>query len=218
MKNILAFILLILISNGVSAFNMPAVPGIPGMGAADNSSGDQLASAADGQEAIVLSFLSTLNEIEAAQDIVLKALDYKKKSEGKSVTANKNIGKTELKEKVERSAEANKKINEGLKSAGVLSENAKKEIATAMIPMGKATIQMAKLSGEASKWFKSATGEMKSAGPMGIVKLKKKLGAGLYIAKTTPAILKGWGGTSKNILEFAKKNKIPTKGADGVEI
>ena len=195
---------------------MPKVPGMYSSESSEQSADKQSASAADGQESIVKSFSSTLDLIILANNMVADAITGKKKADGERAKANKStIGLSQMKEKQEAAEDADKRAKEAMKNAGELSDEAKKDFAKAMIPMGKATYQMTQLSKEASKWFKGASAEMKSAGPMGAVKLKKKLESGIFVAKSTPEILKEWGGTSKQIIEFAKKQGVSTKGADG---
>jgi hypothetical protein len=74
---------------------------------------------------------------------------------------------------------------------------------------------MTKLGEAAKDWSKSAKDEIKSAGAMGAIKLKKKLSAGFYIVKTTPKIIKNWASTSKSLIAFGKEQGITDAQAIG---
>ena len=100
-------------------------------------------------------------------------------------------------------------------SSSELDEDGKKELRKSYVPLAKGTYAMTKLGEAAKDWSKSAKDEIKSAGAMGAIKLKKKLSAGLYIVKTTPKIIKNWADTSKSLIAFGKEQGITDAQAIG---
>ena len=218
MKKINLFVLLLVIASSASAaFKVPTIPGV---GAAEeNSSG---LSAADSQEAIVTEFKTALGFVLEAQGHVATALGLSDIAESLRAEAGRLSGddcaQSCLKEVTEASADGEKKIREQMSAGAALDADSKKELAKAFPPLGKGTLTMAGLAPKAKDWATSATGEIKNAGMMDAAKLKKKLGTGLYIAKTTPKLIKEWTATTSSMVSFGKKAGVPTEGASGDEM
>ena len=218
MKNVLTLSLLVILSTSAfAAFKLPVVPGVGGSGG--ESSG---LSSADSQEAIVSEFKTALSFILEAQGHVAIALGLGDTADSLRAEAGRLSGddcaQSCLKEVTEASADGEKKIREQMSAGAELDAESKKELTKAYPMLGKGTLTMAGLAPKAKDWATSATSEIKGAGVMGAAKLKKKLGTGLYIARTTPKLIKEWTDTTSSMVSFGKKVGVPTEGAAGDEM
>ncbi len=59
--------------------------------------------------------------------------------------------------------------------------------------------------------------EVKAAGMMGAITLKKKLDTGLFISTKSPGLIKDILSTAKKLLTYSKENNIEIEGADDFE-
>ena len=217
MNNLITLFLLAVLSSSALAFKMPS---LPGAGSSEEASSGQ--SAVDAQEAIVGDFKAALGLVLQAQAQVAVASKMKELAKELITKANNikgtNCGQTCMKETIESSAEAQKKIEENMVEGRELDAVSKKELTKAFPPLFKGTLIMSKLGPKAKDWAKSASSEIKGAGFTGAAKLKKKLGAGLYIVKVTPKLITKWTDTTSSFVNYAKKQGVPSDGIAGPEI
>jgi len=218
MRKFLVGLSLVIISSGAMAVKFPSIPG------ADNKkeSADSGASATETQEVIVNDFKSALSLVLAAQGYVLTAVGKSDEAAAAKASAARLSGDDCaagcLEEVVESSKGAQQTISEATSEGASLDADGKKILAKAYKPLGKGTLKMVNLIPKTKDWAKSATSDMKSAGMMGAGKLKKKLASGLFIAKTTPKMLKTWKDTSAGLVSYGKKQGVSTEGASGDEM
>jgi hypothetical protein len=217
MKNVILLFFATIFSSSTLAFNIPSLPGVSGNGG--NSSSQ---SASDAQEAIVGDFKAALGYVLKSQGHVAMALGMEDTAEGLRAEAGRLSGddcaQSCLKEVTEASTEGTKKILEQMKAGSNLDADSKKELTKAFPPLVKGTLVMSKLAPKAKDWAKSASSEIKGAGFAGAAKLKKKLSTGLYIAKTTPKLIKEWSSTTSSFVSFGKQAGVPSDGASGDEM
>mgnify|MGYP000008427221 FL=1 len=222
MKKIITFLSVLLISSTALSFGLPDIPGVPKIPGISGSSESSGPSASDSQEQIVVQFNSVLGHILEAQLHVSTALgldDQVKEVKASQGRLEGNSCKGDCPKQVKETSDAvQKSIDEKMKEGKVLDEAGKKELRKAFVPLAKGTYAMTKLGDAAKNWSKSAKNEIKSAGAMGALKLKKKLTAGFYIVKTTPKIIKNWASTSKNIISFGKSQGVTDEQKVGDEI
>jgi len=219
MKKLVMILLLTAVSNTAYSFGLPDLPG-SAKGSGDTAASGE--SASDAQEVIVGDFKVALGYVLQAQGHVASALGLSDTAEDLKLQAGRLSGSdcvtSCLKEVRESSANGEKKIKEKIAAGSDLDSDSKKQLAKAFMPLGKGTYTMAKLAPKAKDWAKSASSEIKSAGMMGAAKLKKKLDVGLYIAKTTPKLIKEWTKTTSSLVAFGKDAGVPTEGASGPEM
>jgi len=199
------------------------MPSLPGGDAGDTKKAESTGvSASDAQETIVNDFKIALGLVLEAQGHVAEALGLKDTAESLRAEAGRLSGDdcTEscLEEVTEASADGKDKIKEQMDAGADLDDSSKAVLSRAFIPLGKGTLKMAKLAPKAKDWAKSASAEIKEAGITGAGKMKKKFATGLYIAKTTPKLMKEWAKTTSSIVSFGKKVGVSTDGASGDEM
>jgi len=216
MKNTLIIFNALIFSSAALAFGLPEIPGVSKSSGGSAASGP---SASDSQEKIVTQFNTVLNHILQAQYHVAEALDLDedvKEIKTQQARLSGDSCKGDCPKQVKESSDAvQKSINEKMAKSSELDEDGKKELRKSYVPLAKGTYAMTKLGEAAKDWSKSAKDEIKSAGAMGAIKLKKKLSSGLYIVKTTPKIIKNWASTSKSLIAFGKEQGITDAQAIG---
>jgi hypothetical protein len=220
MKNVLCCFFIGILSSSAFALKMP---GLPGGGADDAKEAESTGiSAADAQEAIVSDFKTAYRLVIEAQGHVAEALGLKEDAEKRRTDAARISGDdcaaSCMKEIAEASPKAMETIQEAMDASSTLDDNSKAILSQAYTPLVKGTLKMAQLAPKAKDWAKSASAEIKEAGLRGAGKMKKKFASGLYIAKTTPKIMKEWGETTSQIVSFGKKVGVSTDGAAGTEM
>ena len=219
MNNVLCVFLLGILSSSAFALKMPGLPGGGGDDAKEESTG---VSASDAQEAVVSDFKIAFGLVVEAQGHVAEALGLKTIADERRAGAERLSGDdcaaSCLEETKEASAEAMKKIQESMDASSNLDDAGKAILSRAFTPLVKGTLKMAQLAPKAKDWAKSASAEIKEAGIRGAGKMKKKFATGLYIAKTTPKLMKEWGTTTSQIVSFGKKMGVSTDGASGSEM
>jgi hypothetical protein len=220
MKNILCCVFIGLLSSSAFALKMPGIPGSSADDAKETES--PTVSASDAQEAVVGDFKTAFGLVLEAQGHVAEALGLKDTAESLRAEAGRLSGddcaESCLKEVTEASADGKKKIQEQIDASSDLDDNSKAVLSRAFTPLVKGTLKMAQLAPKAKDWAKSASAEIKEAGIRGAGKMKKKFATGLYIAKTTPKLMKEWGKTTSQIVSFGKKVGVSTDGAAGTEM
>jgi len=220
MKNVLCCFFIGILSSSAFALKMP---GLPGSGADDAKEAESTGiSASDAQEAVVSDFRTAYRLVQEAQGHVAEALGLKKTADLLRTNAARISGddcaESCFKETLETSAKGMETIQEAMDKSSNLDDNSKAILSQAFNPLVKGTLKMAQLAPKAKDWAKSASSEIKEAGLRGAGKMKKKFATGLYIAKTTPKLMKEWGKTTSQIVSFGKKVGVSTDGAAGTEM
>jgi len=188
--------------------------GALGGGASASSDGT---SAATSQDALVNRFNKALFNIVAAQEKL--ALAFGMAEDAAELEAQKNLlggspSKDDYKRALAVSNAANDKITEATETQATLDAEGKTRYVEALPLYAKGTYNIVKLGPEASKWMQSAQAEIKGAGVMGLVSLKKKLDVGLFIAPKVPGLIKSFTSASGKLVSYGKSNDIDTSGAN----
>jgi hypothetical protein len=218
MKKIIVLCYLMLFSGSVLSFGLPEIPKIPGAGSNTTSSAP---SALDSQEAIVKDFKIAMKLMMESNIHIRAALggkDSAKLDEIRAKLASGDCDNNCIKEAVKVSADASKLNAKLMENVEELNEDSKKTLTKAYGPLALGTLSLTKLMPKIKDWSKGAKQEIKDAGVMGAVKLKKKLDTGLFILKTTPSLIKEWGTASTSLVSFGKKiglSKADIKKAQG---
>jgi len=195
------------------------LPKIPGLGKKDEASvGASGASAAEAQDQLIGKFNSALDNLLAAQVLLVKSGAVKGMSEAKAAELESATGECNdkdcLEKKVALSAELNE-ATEGMKEEELaLTDEGKALYRQALPKYAAGSLEMIQMIPVAKDWLKSATDEIKGAGFRGAPKLKKTLGNGMYVARNIPKLAKAFGSSTKRVIRVGKANKIEAEGAN----
>ena len=218
----------------VSAAGATAVLGmVPGLGGiaqsvtsvaeAGNATGASLANAMSSesaQEALVIEFKEILSGVALAQAKVLEAYGLKDQAEALRADAGLISGDCDKKcldKAVAGSKKANKEIASLDLESAELDAEGKAALAEAIPPLIINSYQFSKLVPKIKDWGTSAMNEVKAAGMMGAITVKKKLDTGLFISTKSPGLIKDILSTAKKLLTYSKENNIEIEGADDFE-
>ena len=211
MKKIITHISLTLVTCSLFGFGLPSIPKVGGSD--DSKQSESGPSAEVAQEALVKDYSSAAVSVLRAQQNFLAAFGKKDEAAKAEAVATKlessdKPSKQDLADAKAISDEANEQINELTSEESDFSEEGKAYYRAAIPYMAKGVQGLVKLANTAKNFIDNAQSEIKSAGMMGAVKLKKKLDAGLYVAPKIPSLI---GDTTKNfksLVSYGKKNKI----------
>ena len=172
------------------------------------------------QEKLVKSFVASQENLLQAQSLVADALGLKGEKE-KLDAERKALGsgsadKKSLKRSVGLSEDVQKDIQERMDKGEALSDSGKKLIAQSLIPYSKSVAGVAGMVNDAKSLADGIQGQVKAAGMMGAMKVKKTFDVGLYIAPKVPGLAAGMTKQLASIVKFAKKNgvDIPSEATD----
>ncbi len=221
MKKLLV-ILSIVISLALAAAS-PAAAQFGGLGKKKEAKSGGGASQADvevQQEKLVKSFVASQENLLEAQSLVADALGLKGEKE-KLDAERKALGsgsadKKSLKRSVGLSEDAQDAIDKKMEAGEALSDSGKKLIAKSLVPYAKSVAGVVDMVNDAKTLADGIQGQIKSAGMMGAMKVKKTFDVGLYIAPKVPGLAAGMTKQLTSMVSFAKKNgvKVPKEASD----
>lgn len=221
MKKLLV-ILSIVISLALAAAS-PAAAQFGGLGKKKEAESGGGASQADvevQQQKLVKSFVASQENLLEAQSLVADALGLKGEKE-KLDAERKALGsgsadKKSLKRSVGLSEDAQDAIDKKMEAGEALSDSGKKLIAKSLVPYAKSVAGVVDMVNDAKTLADGIQGQIKSAGMMGAMKVKKAFDVGLYIAPKVPGLAAGMTKQLTSMVSFAKKNgvKVPKEASD----
>ena len=219
MKKIVILLALVLFMPLSSiALKLPGSDMLPGKSSETKATEAPAESAADSQDALVSQFRETLGSILLAQKYLAVAFDQADQASQLDTEISSlegDCGTDCLKRVVKVSGDANKSIGKKLEAKTEINSEGKANYLLALPPYIKGTLSAKDLATAAGTWGKQATGEIKSAGMMNAPRLKKKLGAGMYVAQQTPKLVKSWAKATKQIATYAKASDIDLGSVEG---
>lgn len=188
-----------------------------GGGSSDSGSGDITAT----QEKLINDLADALGDVLSAQAIIAEAQGKKELAASLNNTSTKMKGGSYTNDDIQGAVTTSQDTIDAL--GGVMSEGenlsaeSKALYAKAVLPYAKSVAKTAKLSGPIKDFTKEAQNAIKSIkNPMEIRKLKKSLDTGLFVGKNVPKLIGSLGKSSKDLITFAKKNDISTKGTEDI--
>ena len=222
MKNIKVILITLLMPAMLFGFGLK----VPGLGKAEPA----VSTAADAgglQDALVRDYLTANSSIQKGQALLLEAFGKKQdaaEEEQKQASISGKASKDEVKRQIALTKEAQEEIAKSMEEGIELTEEGKAKYRESIPYMIQGAVGISKLAQTASEFIDSSKNEIKSAGVMGAVKLKKKLDAGLFVAPKIPGLIGITAKNAKSLITYGKKNKIlkaddqsgdALKGADG---
>lgn len=187
------------------------------------SSGASVDDVAAQQEALVQKYVSASKNVNEAQLKIAKALDLKGEVAGLEDTANVlgsgSVQDADAIEKIsETSARADKAISKKIEEGADLSDESKKELAASLLPYAMGLKEAKSMSDEFKPFLSSAMDAISNASMTQKMSAKKKLAAGMYVAKNTPGLVKNLLTTSQKLLSYAKSQnaEVPKEATDAL--
>ena len=193
-----------------------------GLGSLTSSGGGDkgvnISALADKESALKTRYTSALNEIATAQMFFAKALGNKEEADSLKImidslsqgnTSDDTICKIAAQSKNISSEQAEK-----MKGLNKLSADQKENIVSGLLPYAKGTADTAILGKEYADHLKSTSDALKKASPTDAIQIKNKMGLTLSLAPQLPEIGKTHISTASTLVQFAKENKLDTKGAE----
>lgn len=172
------------------------------------------------QENLVKSFVGTQRNLLEAQAMVAEALGLKSEKEKLDAERDSlgkgNVDKKSLKKSVGLTEDAQKAIQKKMDAGEALSDSGKKLIAQSLVPYAKSVAGVNGMVNDAQTLADGIQGQVKAAGMMGAMKVKKAFDVGLYIAPKVPGLAAGMTKQLASMVSFAKKNgvKVPKEASD----
>ena len=172
------------------------------------------------QEKLVNSFVTAQQNLLEAQSLVAEALGLKEEKEKLDVErkslSSGNVDKKALKKTVGLTENAQKAIQKKMDAGEALSAEGKTLIAKSLVPYAKSVAGVAAMVDDAKNLADGIQAQIKSAGMMGAMKVKKAFDVGLYIAPKVPGFATGMVKQLGSMVSFAKKNgvKVPKDASD----
>ena len=164
------------------------------------------------QEQLVKRYIAAQSELSHAQSLMLGALGAKKKSAEAEAVAKDLAGEAMSKKVMEKSsqntAENTKEINKLKGETVEFSAEAKAQFGKSLIPYAKSVANTAAMVGDAKNLATGIQAQIKAAGMMGAMKVKKTFDMGLYLAPKIPKLSGGQIAQLGDLVEFAKKHGI----------
>lgn len=174
------------------------------------------------QETLVKNFVAAQGSLLEAQSLVAGALGLKKQKDKldaeRDALGKGNVNTKILKKSSGVTAGAEKAIQKRIDSGAVLSDEGKKLMAKSLVPYAKGVVGVTKLVGDAKTLAEGIQAQIKSAGVMGAMKVKKKFDVGLYVAPKVPKLSGDLVKQLGSMIAFAKKNGVgvPKEATDAI--
>jgi len=173
------------------------------------SSGDSYAM----QDKLVKAYVSSASNINGAQILLAKAFGLKdlatKLEAEKSALSDGSVSdESSIKRQTEMSEEANKAIQEKIKSGAKISAEGKKQFTKSFKPYVKGLIGTKSVASEAGAFVDSAKSTISSASYMDKMSVTGKLKAGMFVATEIPGYVQSLWDTSKMMVTYGNENKI----------
>jgi len=164
------------------------------------------------QEQLIGRFMDAQNELSTAQHLMLSALGSKEAAAAAEAEAadlkGKSMSKKLIKEKIQSTEDNQKKINELAKDNAELSVEGKKLFAQSLIPYAASVANTAGMVQAAMGLADGIQAQLKAAGMMGAMKVKKSFDIGLYLAPKIPGLSGGQIKQLGSMVSFARKNGV----------
>ena len=165
------------------------------------------------QDKLVKSYVSSASNINGAQILLLEAFGLKEeaaklKAEEKSFSDGSISDESSIKRQTEMSENANKVIQERIKSGAKISEDGKKQFTKSFKPYVKGLIGTKSVASEAGAFVDSAKSTISSASYTDKMSVTGKLKSGMFVATEIPGYVQSLWDTSKMMVSYGKENKI----------
>jgi len=164
------------------------------------------------QENLVKSFAGAQVNLMEAQSLLAEALGLKELKETldaeRDAFGKGNVDKKALKKSTGTTKDAQKKINEKMKEADELSDESKALLAQSMVPYAQSVGGVVAMVQDATNLANGIQAQIKSAGMMGAMKVKKTFDVGLYLAPKVPGFAKDMTLQLKDVVSYAKSNRV----------
>lgn len=174
------------------------------------------------QTQLVKRFVGAQEDLIDAQSLIADALGLKKEkekleTEGKALGKG-NVDKSSLQKSVAVTENANKAIQKKIDEGATLSDEGKALLGKSLIPYAKSVTGTAGMVGDAKNLATGIQAQIKAAGMMGAMKVKKAFDVGLYLAPKIPTLAGGQLSQLKKMIDFARKTgvKIPKDVNDAI--
>jgi len=212
---VVGLISLFVVSNALSI----GLPKVPGFGKKDEASAEaEGPSLADAEDMLLGTFNGSLDNLLAAQVLLIQSGAVKGQSAAKTAELESARGECKDKDCLEKKVALSNELmaaTEGMEEEEVaLTEEGKALYRQALPLYAAGSLEMIKLIPVAKEWLSSAMNEIKGAGFTGASKMKKKLATGMYVAKNIPKLAKAFGKSTKRVIRVGKANKIEAEGAN----
>lgn len=212
-------LLVVLMTFSVNQGQAQSLGGLLKKPTASPTTGNDTSNLGGQQDELVKRFVSGFENLTAGQAQAARALGLKEEadkleSERDALRSGNVRDKDGIKRTMRVTRSAQDKIDEKLAEGFVLDDEAKKELAKALPFYARGTADTIQLIPVAIKWSTSAISAIKGAGIMGALKLKKRLGTGLYIAKSLPGYVRNAKNSYQTLMAFSRKNEIDTSEAE----
>lgn len=189
------------------------VPGLGG-GSGNSQSNVDVDGLLSQQSNLMKRFGSALGNMRAAEGRTLKALGYKDeaaKAEADAAWLSKgNIDKDAIARISVNSEESLKLTQEAQQKGVALTADGKRELTAAVPHYLSGVGDGSKLPPEFKNWAMSVQSGMSglSSNPAQAMKLRDGTAVGVYVAQNIPNLVSTWSKTTKNFIDFAKKNEV----------
>jgi len=188
-----------------------------GGGGSSDAAGSGL-SLADAEDNLLGTFNGSLDNLLAAQALLIQSGAVKGQSAAKAAELESARGECKDKDCLEKKVALSNELmaaTEGMEEEEVaLTEEGKILYRKALPLYAAGSLEMIQLIPVAQQWLSSAMDEIKGAGFTGAAKMKKKLATGMYVARNIPKLAKAFGSSTKRVIRVGKANKIEAEGAN----
>lgn len=175
------------------------------------------------QDKLVKTYLSSAANINNAQLLLAEAFGLKDtvtklEAEKEALSSGSVSDEDSIEKNKEVSEEANKAIQEKIKSGAKLSADGKKSYIKSFIPYIKGLVGGKSVVTESKPFLESAKSTISNASFTDTLSVTNKLKSGTFVATTMPSYVQSLWETSKLMLTYAKDNKIdvPDDATDSV--
>jgi hypothetical protein len=172
------------------------------------------------QEQLVKKFVGAQRNLLQAQALVAEALglkgDKEKLDAERDALSKGNVDKKALKKSVRLTKDAQKAIDKKTAEGKALSDTGKKLMAKSLVPYAKSVAGVTGMVGDAKTLADGIQAQIKAAGAMGAMKVKKAFDVGLYVAPKVPGLAAGMTKQLGSMVSYAKKNgvRVPKEATD----
>ena len=175
------------------------------------------------QDKLIKTYVASATSINAAQIQLAKAFGLKDiatklEAEKEALSSGSVSDEDSIEKNTEVSEEANKAIQEKIKSGVKMSAEGKKHYIKSFVPYVTGLVGSKSVIDEAKPFLESAKSTISNAGFTDTLSVTNKLKAGTFVATTMPSYVQSLWETSQLMVTYGKDNKIdvPEDATDSI--